>query len=266
MKDVEQALFYTYCRDGIYHIQCSGLVPGPGHVYATLIVGKERALLIDNGYGDDKLAEYVGELTEVPVIAMVSHAHPDHMGGYAQFEDLWLHEKDLCQCREVFPDAAFNQEKLTLNGTRLHFLKEGELDLGERRVRIISTPGHTAGSVCVYDEKTRMMITGDTLSQRVFLFCAKPVIPFRIYKQSLLKLLDTDFQEFLAGHHPMPMPRSWTNKMIAMLESFSPEKGRTYEREELGNSLMLYTTGRGFGDPEYCGFCYNCQELKELMA
>lgn len=48
-RDVEQALFTTYEEDGIYHIQCSGLVPGPGHVYATLIAGTERAFLFALG-------------------------------------------------------------------------------------------------------------------------------------------------------------------------------------------------------------------------
>lgn len=266
MKDVEQALFYTYYKDGIYHIQCSGLVPGPGHVYATLIVGKEKALLLDNGYGDDELAQYAKKLAGVPIIALVSHAHPDHMGGYRQFEDLWLNEKEVPLCQEWFSEAEFDEEKLILDGTRLHLLKEGNLELGERTVQIIETPGHTAGSICVYDEKTKIMLTGDTLSQRVFLFCAKPVIPFKVYKNSLQKLLNTDFQEFLAGHHPQPMPRSWTEKMIGMLDSFSPEKGRVYDRKEMGDSLMLYTSGKGFGDPEYCGFCYDSQELDELMA
>ena len=41
-RDVEQALFTTFEEDGIYHIQCSGLVPGPGHVYAHSWLEKKK--------------------------------------------------------------------------------------------------------------------------------------------------------------------------------------------------------------------------------
>ena len=80
-RDVEQALFTTFEEDGIYHIQCSGLVPGPGHVYATLVVGEEKAVLFDNGFGEDELGKYVKTLTSKPIIPIISHVHADHMGG-----------------------------------------------------------------------------------------------------------------------------------------------------------------------------------------
>jgi glyoxylase-like metal-dependent hydrolase (beta-lactamase superfamily II) len=43
-------------------------------------------------------------------------------------------------------------------------LKEGdELDLGERTLRVIHTPGHTEDSICLLDDDARIMFTGDTI-------------------------------------------------------------------------------------------------------
>ena len=102
-RDVEQALFTTFEEDGIYHIQCSGLVPGPGHVYATLVVGEEKAVLFDNGFGEDELGKYVKTLTSKPIIPIISHVHADHMGGgFEQFSDLWLSECEVRDAVQLF--------------------------------------------------------------------------------------------------------------------------------------------------------------------
>ena len=267
MRDVEQTLFTTFRQDGIYHIQCSGLVPGPGHVYATLVVGSSRAILWDNGWGEDNIGTYVHELTDLPVTAVVSHVHPDHMGGYAQFSDLWLHPMDLDMIPGVFPKEAFDREKLVLGSTKLHLLEDDQvIDLGNRKVRIFRTPGHTQGSVCLYDERTGLVLAGDTVNRRVFLFCAVPPIPLRVYRESLSKIRDLNCSGILAGHHPEPMPSIWADKIIGMIDTFTPDKGRSYDRKEMGDTLMLYTKGKGYGDPEYCGFAYNREELGELIG
>lgn len=267
MKDVEQALFTTYENDGIFQIQCSGLVPGPGHVYATLLVGEQSAILWDNGFGDDAIGEYVHELTSLPVIPIVSHVHFDHMGAYAQFSDLWLHERELPSIPRMFPDEKFDEDNLLLGKTKLHVIREDcQIDLGNRKVDIFLTPGHTQGSICLYDHKTRLVLAGDTVNQRVFLFCAVPPVPLRTYRESLEKIQKLDAAGILAGHHPEPIPPSWIDRLLRMVDNFTPQGARVYDRKDMGSNLMLFTEGRGFGDPDYCGFAYCSDELEELMG
>ena len=200
-RDVEQALFTTYEQDGIYHIQCSGLVPGPGHVYATLVVGTEKAVLFDNGFGEDNIGEYVKTLTDKPIMAVASHAHVDHIGAMEQFEELWLSKYEIPNVVRIFEKLPYDEKAQTLGHTRLHGLEGNELlDLGGRTLQFIYTPGHTIGSICAYDSKTKLMLTGDTLSRRVFLFTAVPPIPFQTYREGLTKLLSYDISAILPGH------------------------------------------------------------------
>ena len=269
MKDVEQIAFTTYENDGIYHIQCSGFVPGPGHVYATLIVGEEKAFLFDTGFGDDDLADFVKSKTGKELITVLSHVHFDHAGGVLNFSDVWIPESEQKELLALFPETSYDPGTRTLGSTRLHFLKGDEVfDLGGRTVSLIPTPGHTRGSLCAYDSRTKLLLSGDTLSRRVFLFTAHPAIPLSVYRDGLVRLLQLDFEEFLPGHDCVPNPRSWFDRMIGMVDSFTPDKGKAYERPDLaalGGNLKLYVVGRGFGDPDYCGFAYSEDDLPVLL-
>lgn len=76
-------------KEGVYHI--SDL----NGICCTLIVGKEKALLFDTGYGIGDLKQVVKSITELPIIVVNSHGHLDHMGGNYQFEETYIHEDDI---------------------------------------------------------------------------------------------------------------------------------------------------------------------------
>lgn len=61
----------------------------------ALIVGAERAMLIDTGLGNVDMTEQVRRVTDKPIMLVLSHAHSDHMGGIGQFEDIYLHPADI---------------------------------------------------------------------------------------------------------------------------------------------------------------------------
>lgn len=262
MLDVEQTLFATFAQDGLYHIQCSGLVPGPGHVYCTLIVGEEKALLIDSGFGDDVFFPYLSTLTDKPILAAATHVHPDHTAGAGAFPELWIDKGDEPMLKRVHGEQAYDEDRHLLFGaTKVRFLERGQVfDLGGRTVASVYTPGHTWGSTCYYDSRTKLMLTGDTMNQRVFLQCAVPTIPLSRYRQSLCDVLKYDFDRFLGGHHPQPIPRAHFGTMLQMIDAFSPEKAVPYIRPGM-EGIRKYVSGRGYGDPGYCGFMYRESEL-----
>ena len=65
-------------------------------VNAFLVEGEEKAALIDTGCGIGHLAETVRELTDKPLVILITHGHFDHDGGIKQFPGVpvYLHSAD----------------------------------------------------------------------------------------------------------------------------------------------------------------------------
>ena len=63
-------------------------------VLMTLIIGTNRAMLIDTGYGIYNILEHVKTLTTLPLVVVNTHGHMDHSCGNYLFEEIYIHEKE----------------------------------------------------------------------------------------------------------------------------------------------------------------------------
>lgn len=59
-----------------------------------LVVGSEKALLIDCGTGFCDIRGAAEKLTDLPIILAATHGHGDHIGGAGQFEEIYIHRAD----------------------------------------------------------------------------------------------------------------------------------------------------------------------------
>ena len=97
-----------------------------------------------------------------------THCHFDHIGGNGYFLEakIGIHEIEvpvLEQGDPVRSVADFFDGKLHPKKVELR-LKEGNvLKLGKHSFEIIHTPGHTPGSICLYDKTAKLLVSGDTL-------------------------------------------------------------------------------------------------------
>lgn len=170
----------------------------PGDVYAIyehehweqvisyLILGSDRALLWDTGMGMSNIRAVVDQLTELPYSVLLSHHHHDHIGGISQFADKEIY----CYDSETMVDIVTNGlpvgdenllgeigEDSFINGYPEGFdpdtyevkgvaptgtVKDGEIiDLGNRKLEVVFTPGHAADCIMLIDEANGLLFTGD---------------------------------------------------------------------------------------------------------
>jgi len=68
------------------------LIAEPAHVNSFLVVGEERAALIDSGLGIDRIRPVAEAMTDRPIEVVNTHYHWDHVGGNEEFTDTASHE------------------------------------------------------------------------------------------------------------------------------------------------------------------------------
>lgn len=138
-----------------------------------LLIGDEKALLIDTGCGAGNLKEAVEKLTHKPLVVAVTHRHPDHAGGAWQFGAYYVHENDKKPVYGIMSLPLVSRRMLKIMGAcidrtlkrkryRIITMKDGhQFELGNRTILVRSVPGHTKGSVLFLDDKEKLMFTGD---------------------------------------------------------------------------------------------------------
>jgi glyoxylase-like metal-dependent hydrolase (beta-lactamase superfamily II)/predicted enzyme related to lactoylglutathione lyase len=147
-----------------------------------LLLGRDKAALIDTGTGIGDIRAVVESLTDLPVVVVLTHEHYDHVAGAWRFEEI-VHY-DNTDALGVL-NAGRNNESLQryladdylwkplpkdfdrkswvippVIPTKL--VKEGDIvSLGERDLEVIYTPGHSPGQMCLLDKKNRLLFSGD---------------------------------------------------------------------------------------------------------
>lgn len=170
-----------------------------GGVRFFLLVGTERALLIDSGMETRNAKELAEELTDLPVSLLNTHADRDHTGSNGEFESFYMHPAEASNY--------YNSQKQTR--TILPVWDGDILDLGDRPLCIITLPGHTPGSIAVLDEKSRRIFSGDPVQDgRIFMFGIQREM--HAYRHSLLKLQNyaESFDEIYPSHGTCPLKPS----------------------------------------------------------
>jgi hydroxyacylglutathione hydrolase len=158
-----------------------------GIVNAYLIVGEEKALLIDTGVGIGNIAKVVHGITSLPLIVALTHRHADHDGGISFFDEVFASQDDMAKPYDKLSGKSMRRFLLSggkllnhslfkyklVNGghkTKYSFIKEGSsFELGNRLIKVIATPGHTAGSLTFIDDKEKMMFMGDDVNPGLWL-------------------------------------------------------------------------------------------------
>lgn len=203
-------------------------------VHSYLLLGTKFALLIDTGLGIGNIKAEVDKLTSLPVKVITTHAHWDHIGGHKFFKDIYIHENDAEWIKNGLPipiDAVKSSiikepftknppEEFDINNYAVYTSKsigllkdEYIIDIGSRKIRILHTPGHSPGHICLFEEEKGYLYTGDLIYLGT-LYAFYPSTNPVHFKQSVEKISHlNNIAKILPGHNELNVPGNIIEKV-----------------------------------------------------
>ena len=243
-------------------------------MHMTLLVGDDKALLIDTGYGFDDITAAVREITPLPFDVLLTHGHHDHACGAFQFDHVLMHRDE--QAVFAFYAGSWRQrvwQQATNKGLDLSdwteeefiripcgqaaFMDECEISLGGLTAQILSCPGHTKGSLCVYVKERQLLLPGDDMNPTTWIFFPE-CEGLGTLIDSLQKASSLPFSQVLCPHHNQLLSRA---DFDAFLQGLSMEN-------VLSTSEKAYHLWEGkkvfacHPQPHYT-LCYDFEKLPE---
>ena len=220
-------------------------------VYEYLLLGSEKALLIDTGMSQGKLGKILPQLTDLPITVINTHGHIDHVANNHLFDKVILSSLDEAIFKE-HTDLAFASQlygslldemkipKFIQNFSLVrHYIakmatipaKENRedlpesktIDLGGRTLKIIETPGHTPGSLCLIDVERKFLYSGDMVCDRGVLLNLPHSTSITVFLDSIRKLKGLAdqglYMSIYPAHHLVPLPLSFLDDYIELSEA-----------------------------------------------
>jgi glyoxylase-like metal-dependent hydrolase (beta-lactamase superfamily II) len=213
---VEEIEDGTWCIQEPHHME---------EVCSYLVVSNEHALLIDTGLGISNIKDVVERITKNHVKIVNTHSHYDHVGDNHRFKEISIHKNEARHLErghnsdmllkmvepEMFkklPPDGFRPEAYTIKPSRANRqLKDGEvLSIGHRTLKVLHTPGHSPGSICLWEEDRGFLFSGDTLYDGP-IYAHLPHSNFDDYLQSLSMLCShvPKINKVFPSHGPTPL-------------------------------------------------------------
>ena len=212
---IEQIDAYTYAISEYKHWE---------ETHCYLLCGTGKAILIDTGLGVANIREVVDSITALPVMAVTTHVHWDHIGGHKYFDSIAVHDAEtewlsvkfpiplsvvksnLMREPCVFPSGFSIDDYEIFQGAPQRILYDGDhLDLGNRQLLVIHTPGHSPGHCCFYEPERKYLYSGD-LIYRGCLDAFYPSTDPQKFWQSVKKVQKLNVAKIMPGHHQLNIP------------------------------------------------------------
>jgi glyoxylase-like metal-dependent hydrolase (beta-lactamase superfamily II) len=199
--------------------------------------GRERDLLVDTGLGVASLRREIADLVDKPVMAVATHIHYDHVGSLHEFETRLMHrveaprmspyrefatlvtaefpalfldglaesgyELDAPELIDALPHAGFDPVAYAVVPTTpTRTLEEGDgVDLGDRRFEVLHLPGHSHGSIGLFEVASGMLFSGDAVYDGGLLD-ELPDSDIAAYVITMKRLRELAVRVVHAGHEP----------------------------------------------------------------
>lgn len=211
-----------------------------------IVRGSERILVIDSPAPEiPGFRRFIENTFGKPSVYVNTHGHIDHIGCNSQFEEVYMAKADwsLAAGGGIFrSEDTADFDKLQY---KLKTLQNNQsLSLGNRRFLIYSLPGHTVGSIVLYEEKTKVLFSGDAIARRI-LYGLSDWTPLDDYFDGLEKISRLEIEKIYSAHDDFALRKDMPKRIVDNINNNlkvtniiwkSPVDKKEYKRILLGKN------------------------------
>ncbi|NJN84865.1 MAG: MBL fold metallo-hydrolase [Caldilineaceae bacterium] len=211
----------------------------------AIVIGQRGAWAIDTGtyaHEGQEMADFIRKLGFTPDRLIYTHGHGDHVLGSAPFAgaEVIAHALMPVECRRLLPMLAqragvsVDEMVAAIVWPTITFSDELTIDLGDRRLRLFPTPGHSQDGVSVLVEEEKLLIAGDAVVTGIV-----PAIgngDSRVLEASLHRLMAMEIETMLPGHGSALFGREHVQDWLAWLAGYLSSV-RTFVQGALDSGL-----------------------------
>lgn len=183
-----------------------------------------------------------------------THGHPDHAGGNAELAPALMNPVDFpvyetmasreFRVRDIshMPGGDKWQENLQPTGPAPIPVENGaKIDLGGRELTVVYAPGHTKGSLCVYDEATGFLFAGDNVQAHDTALREDNSATIEEFYETLQTLRQLHPTKICGGHKPNIVPPEQLDKLISCAKEIL-DGAKDEERPVRGGQMAFVHT------------------------
>lgn len=226
----------------------------------TLLIGTEKALVLDTCYGIGDLYSEIRKITALPLLVINSHGHMDHSCGNYQFDEVYIHSKDVELAKKhnslewrkrniasalnakIIPDYFNEEDYLKQNEGNLLLIDNiKEFSLGNYTIEVLPAFGHTQGSIALFCKELKLMIVSDAICQYVWVFLEEST-KLSEYIKTVENILKVDFDNFIVGHVPGILSKDVMKDYYECAKNINLEK----------SDKVTFNNFEGFDSYAYC--------------
>ena len=237
-------------------------------VISYLILGDNKAALIDTGYGMGDIKSLVEELTDLPIIVVTTHTHVDHIGQHNEFSDIAVYDhlfsrENAAKGREqkgmgdaLGPGMYWKKLPEGLTPENYHippfkvtrWLKDGDkIDLGNKELEIIHTPGHSPDSVCILDKDSKLFWTGDTFyNAPLYVYSSTTNLDDFINSYRKMNELSDHYDYLMPSHNETYIPKEIIARVLETAEDIKIGAAGEFREQQRGNITIRRYDREGF--------------------
>lgn len=171
------------------------------HITNSYIVYDENkeAILIDPGDQKDIIIRKIDELKLDIKYVLITHVHADHIGALADVLKVYnckviIQVLDIDKLYDRVKNCSYILDDMEIKEVSTDSIIQikdlYKLKVGNMEFEIIHSPGHTSGSMCIYEKKSKSLFSGDTIFENCYGRCDLYSSSFDDMLISLRKIFD----------------------------------------------------------------------------